>query len=212
MSGIISAWREVRGIVLSLAGFSLLAWLARQRFLALVSTVLLGWVFYFFRDPAREPDSPVAALILAPADGKVTDIELIHEPLFFEGPARRVSVFLSIFDAHVQRAPFQGEVKFLCYRPGSFMPAFFRDTRDNESNMIGLVTPHGRLAVKQIAGILARRIICRVGLGDYVIRGERLGLIKFGSRVDLLLPPEVEVLVEVGQQTYAGQTVVGQWR
>jgi phosphatidylserine decarboxylase len=210
-SGITAAWREVRLIVLGLAGAGLAAWLARRRMLALACTVLLSWVFYFFRDPERAPDSDEPETILAPADGRVTDIELIEEPLLFEGPARRVSVFLSIFDVHVQHSPYEGMVRLLRYQPGGFAPAFLKDTQANESNLIGLMTPRGPVGVKQIAGILARRIICWPQVGDFLGRGERLGLIKFGSRVDLLLPPEVEVLARVGQQVYGGQTVVGRW-
>jgi phosphatidylserine decarboxylase len=99
----------------------------------------------------------------------------------------------------------------LRYQPGSFAPAFLKDTQDNESNLIGFSTPQGPIAVKQIAGILARRIVCWVNLEDEVSKGKHLGLIKFGSRVDLFLPPEVDVLVHVGQQVYGGQTIVARW-
>ena len=211
LSGVIAAWREVKPIVLALTGVSLLAWLVKQKWLALLMTILLGWVVYFFRDPERTPVSSAPEWILAPADGKVTDIELVEEPYFFKGPALRVSMFLSLFDVHVQRSPYQGTVKFLRYQSGSFAPAFLKDTGDNEYNMIGMSTPHGPMAIKQITGILARRIVCWVDLDDSLKTGERLGLIKFGSRVDLLLPPETEILVHVGQQTYGGQTIVGRW-
>jgi phosphatidylserine decarboxylase len=210
-TGVTAAWREVKGIVLALAGASLLAWFIKLRGLALLLASLLGWVFFFFRDPDRLPPSSAEEWILAPADGKVTDIELIDEPYFFNGPARRISVFLSIFDVHVQRSPYQGLVELLRYQPGSFAPAFLKDTHTNESNFIGLSTPRGPVAVKQIAGILARRIVCWPQPGDGLARGQRLGLIKFGSRVDLLLPPEVELLVQVGQQLYGGQTIVARW-
>src|SRR5262245_43620472 len=210
-SGILAAWREVKVICLPLAGGTFLALLARKIKLALVLGALLGWVFYFFRDPDRTPASAAADLIIAPADGKVTDIELIEEPTFFKGPARRVSVFLSLFDVHVQRMPYPGEVKFMAYQAGSFAPAFLKDTHDNESNLIGFTTSRGPIAVKQIAGILARRIVCWVSLDDKVSQGQHLGLIRFGSRVDLLLPPNVEVLAHVGQQVYGGQTIVARW-
>ncbi len=211
LSGILAAWREVQAIVLGLTSVSLLALLTKKQKLALLSAILLGWVFYFFRDPERVPASPSDEWILAPADGKVTDIEIVDEPLFFKGQAQRVSVFLSLFDVHVQRAPYQGRVEFLQYQPGSFAPAFLKDTHSNENNFIGLSTPNGPIGVKQIAGILARRIVCRPDIGDELAAGQRLGLVKFGSRVDLLLPLEVEILVQVGQQTYGGQTVVGKW-
>jgi phosphatidylserine decarboxylase len=148
---------------------------------------------------------------LAPADGQVTAVELIEEPYYFKSQARRISVFLSLFDVHVQRSPYEGLVELLHYQSGHFAPAFLQDTQSNEANLIGLATPHGPIAVKQIAGILARRIICWPKPGDTLARGQRLGLIKFGSRVDLLLPPQVEVLVQVGQQVYSGQTLMARW-
>lgn len=211
-TGIIAAWREVKAIVLALAGFVLMAWLVNRRLLALLSALLLGGVFFFFRDPHREPASTSPEWILAPADGKVTDIEIIHEPHFFKGPALRVSVFLSLFDVHVQRVPYQGRVEFMRYQPGDFAPAFLKDTHLNEYNFIGLSTPYGPVGIKQIAGILARRIVCWVDKGDDLAAGQRLGLIKFGSRVDLLLPPDTEVLVHIGQQVNGGQTLVGRWK
>jgi len=210
-SGMLAAWREVKAIVLGLTGLSLLALSVRNRRLALLTLTVLGWIFYFFRDPKRTPASSASAWILAPADGKVTDIEQVDDPYFFKGPVQRVSVFLSLFDVHVQRSPYQGEVEFLQYQPGSFAPAFLKDTHSNEYNLIGLQTSHGPVGVKQIAGILARRIVCWPNVGDKLSTGQRLGLIKFGSRVDLLLPPDVEVLVQVGQQVYGGQTIVGRW-
>ena len=211
LSGVIAAWREVKPIVLALTGIGLLAWLVKQKWLTVLTTILLGWIVYFFRDPEREPASPAPEWILAPADGKVTDIERVEEPYFFKGQALRVSMFLSLFDVHVQRSPYQGTVQFLRYQSGGFAPAFLKDTHGNEYNMIGMLTPHGPMAIKQITGILARRIVCWVDLGDTLEMGERLGLIKFGSRVDLLLPPETEILVHVGQQTYGGQTIMGRW-
>jgi phosphatidylserine decarboxylase len=210
-TGILAAWREVKPIFLALSGLTFLALLSRKMKLAFLLGTLLGWVFYFFRDPEREPASLAPDLIVAAADGKVTAIDLVQEPLFFQGPVRRITVFLSIIDVHVQRMPYQGQVKFLQYQAGSFAPAFLKDAEENESNLIGILTPHGPLAVKQIAGILARRIVCWVHLDQDLDKGQRLGLVKFGSRVDLLLPLEVDVLVHVGQQVYGGQTIVARW-
>jgi phosphatidylserine decarboxylase len=168
-------------------------------------------VFYFVRDPERTPASLAPDVVIAPADGRVTDIEWVDEPLFFEGQARRVSVFMSVFDVHVQRTPYPGQVRLVHYQPGDFAPAYLKDTHSNESNLIGLATPRGPLAIKQIAGVLARRIVCRVKPGDTLVTGQRLGLIKFGSRVDLFLPPNVAVLVTIGQQIYGGHTVLARW-
>ncbi|MCB0212686.1 MAG: phosphatidylserine decarboxylase [Anaerolineae bacterium] len=211
LSGVIAAWREMRSITLGLATAGVLALLRRQWQLFLLSATALGSIAYFFRDPDREPPSTAGEWILAPADGKITDIELIHEPEYFRRSVRRISLFLSVLDVHVQRAPYQGTVKFLHYQPGDFAPAFLSDTRSNESNLLVMATPHGEVGIKQIAGILARRIICRPALGDELVRGERFGLIKFGSRVDLFLPPNAEILVSVGDQIYGGQTIVARW-
>lgn len=197
--------------MLGLSAASLLSLMNRQWKLFLLSTSILSWIVYFFRDPEREPAATSEDLILAPGDGKITDIELIHEPDYFRGSVRRISLFLSLFDVHVQRVPYGGTVKFLRYRPGAFAPAFLKDTRSNESHLLVLSTPHGEIGIKQIAGILARRIVCRPALGDELVRGQRFGLIKFGSRVDLLLPANAEILVSVGDQIYGGRTVVARW-
>lgn len=211
-SGLLAAWREVKSMVLALLGLTALGLWLRRGWLALLSSSLLGGVIYFFRNPERVPASVSPDLIVAAADGRVTAIDLVDDPLFFKGPARRISVFLSLFDVHVQYCPYQGQVKFLQYEAGGFAPAFLKDTSHNEFNLLGLSTPHGPLAVKQIAGLIARRIVCWPTLNDTLDRGQRFGLIKFGSRVDILLPPDVEILAYVGQQVHGGQTIVGRWR
>ena len=211
IDGFLIAWREVKAIVLGLLALLFFALGRGQTWLVWLSAGLLGWVAYFFRDPERTPDQTGPHVILAPADGRITDVELVEEPFFIKGQACRISLFLSLFDVHVQRAPYQGQVQFLHYQPGSFAPAFLKDTQDNEYNLIGFDTPHGPIVVKQIAGILARRIVCWVQPDDEVAAGQRIGLIKFGSRVDLLLPPDVAVQVKIGEQIYGGQTVVAHW-
>lgn len=210
-SGVLAAWREVRAIVLTLLGGTLVALWAKKTGLALLSATLLGWVFYFFRDPERAPALPATDSILAPADGRITAIEQVDEPDFMRGPAWRLTIFLSLFDVHVQRSPCAGVVQLVQYQPGDFVPAFLEEAQRNESNLICLQTASGRLALKQIAGILARRIVCWVEPGDELNSGQRLGLIKFGSRVDLFLPQTVELLAGVGQQVYGGQTIVARW-
>ncbi len=210
-SGILAAWREVKAVVVGLVGLILLALLVQKRGLALLTGILLGWVFYFFRDPERTAPLGSADVILAPADGRITAIEPVDEPLFIQGYSWRVSIFLSLFDVHIQRSPYAGVVQYIRYQHGDFAPAFLRDTHSNEANFIGFNTVHGPVGVKQIAGILARRIVCWVKPGDKVTIRERLGLIKFGSRVDLFLPLSVEIVARVGQQVYGGQTVVARW-
>jgi phosphatidylserine decarboxylase len=212
MSGVIAAWREVKAIVLSLIAAILLALAGRKHGLALGLTTVLGWIVYFFRDPERTPASFLPEAILAPADGRVTAIEIIDEPEVIQGRAWRMSVFLSLFDVHVQRCPSAGVLQFLRYQPGDFAPAFLKDTHRNEANLIGLETTYGLVGIKQIAGVLARRIVCWRQPGEKLSPGQRLGLIKFGSRVDLFLPlNKVEILIRVGEKTYGGQTVVARW-
>jgi phosphatidylserine decarboxylase len=138
-------------------------------------------------------------------------VGVCDEPLFFKGAAQKISIFLSVFDVHVQRNPYQGQVRFLKYQPGSFAPAFLKDVEENEFNFIGLSTTNGPIGVKQISGILARRIVCWPKLGDELTTGRRLGLIRFGSRVDLFLPEEAEILIAPGQKVNGGQTIIGRW-
>ena len=184
LSGFLAAWREVKAIVLALIGATLLALWTQKRGLGLHSQPR-SWAgcSTFFETLSERLLRAALDLILAPADGRVMAIEQVDEPDFIQGRAWRISIFLSLFDVHVQRSPCAGVVQFLRYQSGDFVPAFLKEAQRNESNLIGLKTPHGQLAVKQIAGILARRIVCWAALGDELRSGQRLGLIKFGSRV-----------------------------
>jgi phosphatidylserine decarboxylase len=210
ITGLLAAWREIRTIVLGLLGLTVLLWF-RQRWLGLISAGVLVWVITFFRDPDRSPASTSPDVILAPADGRVMEIDWDREPYFIRGPAQRITIFLSLFDVHVQRSPYAGDVRYLHYQPGHFVPAYRHDAHLNEANLIGLKTSRGPMLIKQIAGILARRIVCWAEPGDQLATGQRLGLIRFGSRVDLLLPPDVDLEVEIGQQVYGGETIIGRW-
>ncbi|GIV80190.1 phosphatidylserine decarboxylase [Litorilinea aerophila] len=206
-----TAWREVRTIFLGLAILTGVGLATRQRWLAALGGLLWAWVCYFFRDPDRTPQDSDEAVILAAADGRIQRIEVVEEPRFFQGPARRIVTFLSLLDVHVQRSPYTGTVQQIHYQPGAFLPAYRPEADANEANFIGLSTPRGPLAVVQMTGVLARRIVCWRQPGDTLQRGERFGLIRFGSRVDLYLPLEAEVFVQVGQQVYGGQTPVARW-
>jgi phosphatidylserine decarboxylase len=208
-----AAWREVKPFLVGLGAVLLLMlWLPLPfRWAALLPAVLMGWIIFFFRDPDRRPADFSSAVILSAADGRVTAIEQVFEPLFFQGPAWRISVFLSLFNVHVQRSPYQGIVQFQHYHKGAFAPAYLKDTHLNEFNLVAIQTPNGSIAVKQIAGILARRIVSWPSTGDSLAAGQRYGLIKFGSRVDLYLPLEVNVLVQVGQQVRGGETIMAKW-
>jgi phosphatidylserine decarboxylase len=169
---------------------------------ALVAFVVL----YFFRDPNREIVRQ-AGIVLSPADGKIVSISREHEPIYLQDTAVRVSIFLSVLDIHVQRMPLDGKVLRVDHKPGRFLQAFKPEASDvNEYIAMLLETSYGPVLVKQIAGILARRCVNFAEVGERVRMGERFGLIKFGSRVDLFLPLRAEILVKEGEHVYAGLT------
>lgn len=205
---VIIALREVPIIVAGLIALIALGAGMQWYWLAGGAGLLLLLVGNFFRDPDRTPENAGANGLLAPADGRIRKIDEVDEPLFIGGKALRISIFLSVLDVHVQRSPCAGEVRALHYVPGRFVPAFSPAADENESNLVGLQTAHGPIAVTQMTGILARRIVCWSKVGDALLSGERFGLIKFGSRVDLYLPLDAQALVAVGRQVYGGQTVV----
>jgi len=172
--------------------------------------VFLGaFVLYFFRDPERTPPASSDAVV-APADGRV--VEIVDEPL--EGkPGRRVSIFLSVWDVHVNRAPVAGRIREVKYRPGKFYAAMrARASAENEQNVIHIETPRGEMVCKQIAGWIARRVLCWKAVGDTVALGERIGMIRFGSRMDVWLPEQAEIVVRRGQAVAAGTSVIAQWK
>ncbi len=175
---------------------------------------LTVWCYYFFRDPERvTPARP--GLIVSPADGIVSLIEPAVPPAelgLSDRPLTRVSVFMSVFNCHVNRAPVEGVVTKIAYRPGKFLNASLdKASEDNERNGIVIEMADGRLLpVVQIAGLVARRIVCFVREGESVPRGGRFGLIRFGSRLDVYLPEDVTPLVQVGQTMVAGETVIAE--
>ncbi|WP_372885820.1 phosphatidylserine decarboxylase [Shimia sp.] len=175
---------------------------------------LTVWCYYFFRDPERvTPERP--GLIVSPADGVVSLIEPAVPPAelgMADAPLTRVSVFMSVFNCHVNRAPIAGEITAVAYRPGKFFNASLdKASVDNERNSLRLRMEDGRdLAVVQIAGLVARRIVCFVKPGAEMATGERFGLIRFGSRLDVYLPDGVEPMVAIGQTMIAGETVLAE--
>ncbi|HSR15414.1 MAG TPA: phosphatidylserine decarboxylase family protein [Gemmatimonadales bacterium] len=169
------------------------------------------WVVAFFRDPAR-PGPRGDGLVIAPADGRVVSVIPIDEPTFLGGPAIRISIFMNVFNVHVNRYPADGTVAHREYTPGKFLNAATeKASRENEQSSIGLETSRGRILVRQIAGLVARRIVTDHGAGTVVRQGERLGLIRFGSRVDVFVPTGARPLVAVGETTRAGQTIIAEW-
>ncbi|MBD3257188.1 phosphatidylserine decarboxylase family protein [candidate division GN15 bacterium] len=176
---------------------------------AVVVGLLTALTIYFFRDPERSAPSG-AGVLVAPADGKVVAIKGGEGHAFVAEDANRISIFLSIFDVHVNRVPVSGTVAFLNYIPGKFLAAFAeKASLENEQTEIGITTEDNqRVVFKQIAGLIARRIVCRIKTGDSVTTGARMGMIRFGSRVDVFLPPDADIAVNVGDRVVAGQTML----
>ncbi len=169
------------------------------------------WVPWFFRDPKRTGPRN-SRLVIAPADGKVVSVRDVEDVEFVEGPGKQVSVFMNIFDVHVNRHPVTGTVEYRKYRPGKFVNASLdKASIGNEQMCLGIATPSGRLLVRQIAGLVARRIVTDPAVGDPVQQGSRLGMIRFGSRVDTVLPLSSRIAVRVGDRTKAGVTVIAEW-
>lgn len=183
-----------------------------SRKLAVAPLALTLGAAYFFRDPQRPlPDD--SQLFYSAADGRVLRVEEIDEPRFIKGRALRIATFLSLFDVHVNRAATAGTVRYIEHVPGDFQAAWAEDADTaNERNYIGFDTPHGPVMIVQIAGLVARRIVCNVSSGAEVAAGERLGLIKFGSRTDVLVPAgTARPLVVAGMRVQAGITPMGVW-
>lgn len=174
--------------------------------------VLAGWCIWFFRDPERQlahGDAVQAGVVVAPADGKVVAIEETTAPLS-QQPARKVSIFMNVFSVHVNRSPVSGHVVAVAYHPGRFFNAVL-DKASLENERVEVQVAHAdgvSLVFVQVAGLIARRIVCRLVAGQTVTRGERFGLIRFGSRVDLYLPLSAALSLTLGDQTRAGETVV----
>jgi len=176
--------------------------------LAGLLTGLTLFTLWFFRDP-RPPVATETSQVLAPGQGKVIDISEVEETSYIGGPARKISIFLSVFDVHVQRAPVSGTVEHRGYKPGAYAVAWLdKASEDNEQASLGIKTAHGPVLVRQIAGLVARRIVTDPSEGDAVERGERIGLIRFGSRVDLFLPLDWEVVCAVGDRVRVGTSVL----
>lgn len=170
-----------------------------------LSVLLLGFVTYFFRDPDRRSDEAMTVLV-APADGKVIEIAVDQEE-FFGGPCRRITIFLNVFNVHVQRAPIAGTVEYRDFSEGKYLAAWNPSaSRENAQSSVGIVSRHGRVLVRQIVGLVARRIVTYPEKGDVLERGDRIGIIKFGSRVDLFVPLDWEVLVTEGDKVAGGAT------
>lgn len=175
----------------------------------IVLIVLALFVFFFFRDPERTiPGDPDA--VVSPADGHI--LEVLDEPMNGQD-GQRITIFLSVFDVHVNRTPVAGKITAVVYKPGRFYAAMRkRASEQNEMNVITVQTPGGSIVFKQIAGAIARRVLCWKAIGDAVTLGERIGMIRFGSRVDIWLPKEAEILVRRGQKVAGGSSILAKWK
>jgi phosphatidylserine decarboxylase len=176
---------------------------------SVIFLILLGFCVFFFRDPEREITKG-ENIVLAPADGKVVAVKQIQDSRISDEPVNRISIFLSIFDVHINRAPIDGEVIYLEYSKGKFLDARNPEASEvNENNFMVLSHKGTNIAVRQIAGKIARRVICKCKNGDELKIGECIGMIKFGSRTDLFLPMNAEINTKVGDMVKAGITIMG---
>jgi phosphatidylserine decarboxylase len=179
------------------------------RWAPILPLVLLVFTISFFRDPeANVPPDP--RIIVAPATGKIVEIKAVHEPHFLKGEATMVAVFLSIFDVHVQRAPISGTIRFVRYNTGKFLDARHPNASlQNENRVVGIESADGfRVTMRQISGLIARRIVGWAGEGVPLAKGERFGMIRFGSRVELFLPPGTEIAAKAGDYARGGETII----
>lgn len=181
-----------------------------------VGFALFIFAFIFFRDPIRVlPDIVKSdnSYVISPADGKVVEIVEEIEKDYINGEAIRISIFLSPVDVHVNRTPVTGAVEYYKYNPGDYLVAYHPKSSElNEHSKIGVNTSFGKVTFKQIVGILARRIVCDVNVGDNLIVGDKIGMMKFGSRMDIYLPLETEFRVSVGQRVVAGETIIAKMK
>ncbi|SDE22572.1 phosphatidylserine decarboxylase [Blastococcus fimeti] len=216
-----AGWPFLTGPLVPAAVLATLGRRTRRRGLRAAAWPLLGLSAYmalFFRDPDRRCDREPAGPdeVLSPADGVVMVAGEPQEGVAPEGTWQQVSVFLSVVDVHVNRSPYRGEVVESSYRPGSFLAAYRRESAHrNERSELWLRDSEGpttrTVVFRQIVGVLARRIVTRTGVGRHLATGERMGLMKFGSRMDVFVPPECELTVTKGQRVRGGETVIARW-
>jgi phosphatidylserine decarboxylase len=178
--------------------------------LAFLLTLVAIWVAYFFRDPERTGQRG-EKVVIAPADGKVVQIKEVDEPAFHKGKALQISIFMNVFNVHVNRYPVSGNVTYVHYNPGKFMNAAAdKASLENEQSSVGIESGRGKVLMRQIAGLIARRIATYSKVGDKAEQGERMGIIRFGSRVDVFVPAGSRSLVKLGEITAAGVTVIAE--
>jgi phosphatidylserine decarboxylase len=201
--------RDGYKFVLPPLALSVAAWFAGWAAVAVLLFLVAASVVYFFRDPERVPPAD-PAVVVSPADGRV--MEVVSEPCDSRS-GQRISIFLAVWNVHVNRSPMAGRLVQIEYRPGKFYAAMrSRASLENEQNVIHVETERGVIVFKQIAGWIARRVVCWKSPGDVVLLGERIGMIRFGSRMDVWLPDGVEILARPGQHVVGGVSVLARWR
>jgi len=180
--------------------------------LLVLSVIFISFTLYFFRDPLRQvPKDLKSGDVLSPADGKVMMIEEVQENEFIKGPAKVIGIFLSPLNVHVNRVPISGQVKYYQYIKGEFIAAYDHASADkNERTVIGIEGERFKVLFKQITGFVARRIVCELRVGDKVKIGEKFGMIKFGSRTDVILPVNANIKVSVNQKVTGGITLLAE--
>ncbi|MGE5389695.1 MAG: phosphatidylserine decarboxylase family protein [Deltaproteobacteria bacterium] len=203
--------REGWGYILFFLVLSAVAYYLSYEIAAVITLVICIFIAFFFRNPERHPVNDELA-ILAPADGKVLSIENVSEGRHLEAEAIKISIFLSLFNVHINRAPIKSRVDWTSREGFSFLPAYKAGAADtNVRNYLALTSAYGRLMVVQITGLVARRLVCWAKAGDELSAGSRFGLIKFGSCTEIYVPKDTSVLVDIGQRVRGGETVIGRF-
>jgi phosphatidylserine decarboxylase len=179
--------------------------------IAFILSVFTFFTIYFFRDPIRKiPAEP--QVLVSPADGTIVAIEEFDSSAHYNGPCKRISIFLSVFNVHINRSPYEGTVDSIAYKPGQFLDARGANTSElNEANTVRMTTARGPITVRQISGLIARRIICKVEVGETLAKGEKFGMIKFGSRTELYLPMDAQICVTLKDKVQGGATIVARF-
>jgi len=212
-----SAWKEgaLQYVPTLLAALVFAFMVTRGYRMAWAGVVLFGlytlFALFFFRDPARTIPGANSDVV-SPADGKVVAMEDLDSTPHYNGSCRRISIFMSPFNVHVNRAPVQGIVSKILYQPGRYINAIRPEASErNESNAVWMQTPYGPVTVRQISGAIARRIVCRTGIGQTLTRGQKFGMIRLGSRTELYLPAGTEVCVKINDKVRAGSSIVARF-
>lgn len=177
--------------------------------ISIIPIILLLFIVFFFRDPHRDIKIDESTFV-SPADGTVMNVTEVYDDNFIKGNAKKVTIFLSVFNVHLNRSPIAGDVTYCAYRPGKYLPAFKpHASEENERNSIGIENDITKVLVHQITGLVARRIVCWNKEGDKVSQGERFGLIKFGSCTEMIVPDNVKITVKKGDVVRGGTTILG---